>query len=262
MVNPFDQEKVGLIPSLALPQGSDLFQERIAVTRERFRHAAILPESDIISQMTESPDLQARYLKYALGLGLFTIFYNLVEGMVSIFFGAQAEALTLFGFGIDSFIEVLSGIGIVVMVVNIRRRPGVSSSAFERTALRVTGISFFLFCAGLSVTAFYNIFTGHKPTATLPGVIISLVSILIMALLLAGKLRVGRFLRSAPLLADADCTRICIYMSLVLLASSLIYQLSGFALVDSIGAFGLIYYSFREGRESFERARLGTSADD
>jgi hypothetical protein len=43
-------------------------------------------------------------------------------------------------------------------------------------------------------------------------------------------------------------------MSVVLLASSLIYQLTGFGLVDSLGALGLIYYSVREGRESFEKA--------
>lgn len=197
----------------------------------------------------------ARYFRYAVWLGYFTIFYNLLEGLVSIFFGVQDEALTLFGFGVDSFIEVLSGIGIVAMVYRIRRSPETPRSQFEKTALRVTGTSFYLLTAGLAVTAVYNIVVGHVPETTLPGLVISIISIGMMWALVAGKRKVGRALDSAPILADANCTLVCIYMSLVLLASSLIYELTGFGFVDSIGALGLMYFSFTEGREAFEKAK-------
>ena len=196
-----------------------------------------------------------RYYRYALWLGFFTVFYNLLEGLVSIFFGVHDEALTLFGFGIDSFIEVLSGIGIVAMVYRIRRNPDTPRSQFERTALRVTGTSFYLLVVGLAATAIYNLFIGHQPESTLPGLIISLVSIAMMWALVSAKRKVGRALDSAPILADANCTLVCIYMSVVLLAASLIYELTGFGFVDSIGALGLIYFSFNEGRESFEKAK-------
>ena len=195
-----------------------------------------------------------KYWQYALWLALFTIFYNLAEGMVSIYFGVQDEALTLFGFGIDSFIEVLSGVGILVMVTRIRRNPGTPRSQFERTALRITGTSFYLLSVGLGISAVYNIVTGHQPETTLPGLVISLISIAIMWLLVTGKRRVGRALDSSPILADANCTMVCIYMSIVLLASSVIYQLTGFGFVDSLGAIGLIYFSVNEGREAFEKA--------
>ena len=79
--------------------------------------------------------------RVALLLALFTILYNLGEGLVSIYFGAEDEALTLFGFGIDSFIEVLSGIGILAMVVRIQRNREAPRSGFERAALRLTGRS-------------------------------------------------------------------------------------------------------------------------
>lgn len=195
-----------------------------------------------------------RYWTYALWLALFTIFYNLLEGLVSIYFGAQDETLTLFGFGVDSFIEVMSGIGIFAMVLRIRRHPDTPRSQFERTALRVTGTSFYLLAVGLAATALYNLFTAHKPTTTLPGLIISLISIVVMWGLVMGKRKVGRALNSSPILADANCTMVCIYMSLVLLASSLIYQFTGFGFVDSLGALGLIYFSYSEGKESFEKA--------
>ena len=195
-----------------------------------------------------------RYWNYALWLALFTIIYNLGEGLISVFFGISDETLTLFGFGIDSFIEVMSGVGILAMIWRIRQNPGTSRSQFERTALRITGTSFYLLAIGLGATALYNLFTAHKPGTTLPGLVISVISIAVMWALVMGKRKVGGALDSAPILADANCTMVCIYMSAVLLSSSLIYELTGFGFVDSIGALGLIYFSYTEGRESFEKA--------
>ena len=199
-------------------------------------------------------NLQASYWQYALWLALFTVFYNIVEGVVSISFGVNDEALTLFGFGVDSFIEVMSGIGILAMVIRIRQNPDAPRSRFEVTALRVTGTAFYLLAAGLGATAIYNLFTAHKPTTTLPGLIISVISIAVMWALVAGKRKVGRTLNSVPILSDANCTLVCIYMSVILLVSSLVYEVTGFGFVDSIGALGLIYFSVKEGREAFDKA--------
>lgn len=195
-----------------------------------------------------------KYWQYALWLAFFTIFYNFAEGLISTYFGAQDETLTLFGFGIDSFIEVMSGIGILAMVIRIRKNMDTPRSQFEQTALRITGTSFYLLAFGLGATAIYNLFSAHKPATTLPGLIISLISIIIMWALVLGKRKVGRALDSSPILADANCTMVCIYMSIVLLVSSLVYQLTGFGLIDSLGAFGLIYFSLNEGKEAFEKA--------
>lgn len=195
------------------------------------------------------------YWKYALGLAVFTIFYNILEGLVSISFGVNDESLALFGFGVDSFIEVMSGIGILVMVNRIRQNPDTSRTPFEVTALRVTGTAFYILAAGLAASAVFNIITNHKPETTLPGLVISIISIAIMWALVTSKRKVGRTLNSMPILADANCTMVCIYMSVVLLVSSFIYQVTGFGFVDSLGALGLIYFSINEGRESFEKAK-------
>jgi len=125
--------------------------------------------------------------KTAYSLSLFTIFYNLVEGVVSMLLGYADETLTLFGFGVDSFIEVMSGIGIAVMIMRIRQNPKSSKSGF--------------------------------------------------------------------ILSDANCTKVCVYMSVVLLVSSLIYQFTGFIYADVIGAAGLIYFSVAEGKEAFDKAK-------
>ena len=204
---------------------------------------------------TELAKTEKKYWRKALWLAWFTIVYNLAEGIVSVYFAVQDEALTLFGFGIDSFIEFLSGVGIMSMVLRIRRNPDGCRSRFEQAALRVTGTAFFLLAGGLVISAVYNLVKAHRPETTLPGVIISTISIAIMWILVRAKRKVGRALRSAPILADANCTLACIYMSLVLLVSSLVYQVTKFGFADALGAIGLIYFSLHEGKEAFDRAR-------
>ncbi len=198
---------------------------------------------------------EQKLYKRAWLLSLFTIFYNVAEGLVSMFFGYQDETLALFGFGVDSFIEVMSGIGIAVMILRIKQNPESNKSDFEKTALRITGIAFYLLSAGLLAGIIVNLITKHKPETTLWGVIISSLSILVMIWLMYAKKRIGLKLNSEPIVADSNCTKVCVYMSVVLLLSSLIYELTGFAYADVIGAAGLIYFSFAEGKEAFEKAK-------
>jgi divalent metal cation (Fe/Co/Zn/Cd) transporter len=193
--------------------------------------------------------------KNALYLSLFTIFYNIAEGLVSMMLGYKDETLALFGFGVDSFIEVLSGIGIAVMIIRIRQNSGSSKNKFEINALRITGTSFFLLSAGLAAGIISNLITGHRPETTLWGIVISIISILVMGWLMTAKRSAGEKLQSKPIISDSNCTKVCVYMSIVLLVSSLIYELTGFAYADLIGAAGLIYFSVSEGNEAFIKAR-------
>ena len=188
-------------------------------------------------------------------LSLFTIFYNIAEGLVSMILGYADETLSLFGFGADSFIEVMSGIGIAAMILRIKNNPGSPKGSFEKTALKITGTAFYLLSAGLLAGIVINLITRHKPETTLWGVVISLVSIAVMVWLMNAKKRVGKKLNSEPIIADANCTKICVYMSLVLLVSSLVYELTGFVYADAIGAAGLIYLSVSEGKEAFEKVK-------
>ena len=196
-----------------------------------------------------------RLYKQAWNLSLFTIFYNVAEGIVSMIFGYQDETLALFGFGVDSFIEVMSGIGIAIMILRIQRNPHSEKSGFEIKALKITGTAFYLLSSGLLIGIILNIITKHKPETTLWGVIISVVSIAVMVWLMNSKKRVGIKLDSHPIIADSNCTKICVYMSVILLISSLIYELTSFAYADVIGAAGLVYFSLSEGKEAFEKAR-------
>jgi divalent metal cation (Fe/Co/Zn/Cd) transporter len=198
---------------------------------------------------------EQKFYRQAYWLSLFTIFYNIIEGIVSMILGYEDETLSLFGFGADSFIEVMSGVGIAIMILRIKQNPNSSKSIFEKTALKITGTAFYLLSIGLLAGIILNLINNHKPETTRWGVIISLISIIIMVWLMNAKKSIGKKLNSEPIIADANCTKICVYMSLVLLISSLIYELTGFAYADAIGAAGLIYFSITEGKEAFERIR-------
>jgi divalent metal cation (Fe/Co/Zn/Cd) transporter len=202
---------------------------------------------------TQKTDKQLYRLAFALAV--FTIVYNIAEGIFSTYMGFEDESLALFGFGVDSFIEAISGLGIAHMVLRIRQNPESNRDDFERTALRITGFSFYVLVAGLVITSIYNIATGHKPETTFWGVVVSLISIVVMVVLIILKIRVGKQLNSAAILADAECTRVCIYMSVLLLFSSGIYELTNFTYTDSLGTLGLSYFAFKEGKECFDKAK-------
>src|SRR5664280_395312 len=196
-----------------------------------------------------------RLYKLAYQLSLFTIFYNIIEGVISMILGFKDGTLTLFGFGVDSFIEVMSGIGIAIMILRIKQNPDSSKSLLEIKALKITGTAFYLLSAGLFAGIVLNLINHNKPETTLWGIIISLVSIVVMVWLMIAKRNIGKQLNSEPIIADANCTKVCVYMSIVLLLSSLIYEITGFAYADLIGAAGLIYFSVSEGQEAFEKAK-------
>ena len=199
-----------------------------------------------------------KLLKTALFLGIFTVIYNIAEGVISVIFGAGDETLALFGFGVDSFVEVISGIGILHMIFRMTTSKVENRDQFEKTALKITGFSFYLLAAGLVIGAILMIVEDVKPDTTVPGIIISLVSITAMYFLMNAKLKVGRELNSDAIIADANCTKTCFYLSFVLLVSSGLYELFQINYLDILGSLGIAYFAFSEGRESFEKVRSGS----
>ena len=198
---------------------------------------------------------QSRLYQRALAFASFVLIYNVIEGIVSVILGYTDDSLALFGFGVDSFVEVASNLGLIVMIKRIQRNPTSDRSEFEKTALRITGYAFYVLSAGLIIGAIINIIQRHRPESTLWGIIISLISIGIMYYVSHSQIKTGKKLNSAPIIADAKCTLVCVYMSIVLLVSSAVYELTGFGYVDAIGALGLTYFSIKEGREALEKAK-------
>lgn len=201
-----------------------------------------------------------KLIRTAFILSLITIFYNIAEGVISIYFGAGDETLALLGFGVDSFVEVISGIGIAHMIMRMKYSKVQTRDSFEKTALKITGTVFFILAAGLIIGSIMNIINNDKPETTLPGIIIAAVSIATMYWLMTSKLNVGKALNSDAIIADANCTKTCFYLSFILLVSSGLYEVIHIAYFDILGSLGIAYFAFSEGREAFEKVRSGNLA--
>ena len=198
-----------------------------------------------------------KLIRIAFILSLITIFYNIAEGLISIYFGAGDETLALLGFGVDSFVEVISGIGIAHMIFRMKYSKVQTQDEFEKTALKTTGTAFYILTAGLVVGSVLNIINNVKPATTIPGIVIAVISITTMYWMMTSKLKVGRDLKSDAIIADANCTKTCFYLSFILLAASGLYELFHIAYFDILGSLGIAYFAFKEGRESFEKVKSG-----
>lgn len=198
-----------------------------------------------------------KLIQLALILTIITLTYNFAEGLISVFFGISDDTLVLLGFGVDSFVEMISAFGILHMVLRMRKSQAETPDSFEKNALRITGTAFYLLTLGLVVGVAINFYTGDEPGTTVVGIIVSSASILTMWFLMRAKQNVGRKLNSAAIIADANCTKTCFYLSFILLASSLLYEFTGIGWVDNLGSLGIAWFAFTEGREAFEKARKG-----
>ncbi len=198
--------------------------------------------------------MKVKLWQNAMLLAILTIVFNIAEGVVSIWFGVSDDMLTLFGFGLDSFIETVSAIGVAVMITRIRNNPETDKTRFEITALKITGWCFYILAVILAVGSVFNLVQGHKPESTIAGVVISLISIASMLGLIIAKKRLGMALSCPPLIADANCNLVCVYMSVVLLIASGAFALFHFGWIDTVGTAGIIFFSVKEGRESMEKA--------
>lgn len=194
-------------------------------------------------------------IRLAALLAGITVFYNIAEGIVSTWFGAGDETIALFGFGLDSFVEVISGFGIWHMVRRLEKGGSENRDSFEKTALRITGGAFYLLALGMAVTAAVSLVRGHEPVTTIWGIIVSIVSIAAMQVLIHYKVKVGTALNSPAILADAACTRTCLQLSVALLLASAGYALTGIGQFDAVGSLVIAALSIREGREAMGKAK-------
>lgn len=198
-----------------------------------------------------------KLIQTALFLAMATILYNIGEGLVSVTYGISDDSLALLGFGVDSFVEVLSGLGILHLIYRMKKNSTndiTSRDKFERQALKITGVGFYILVVGLVAGSVINWITKTTPETTRVGIIIAVLSILTMYVLMTWKMKVGKQLNSDAIIADANCTKTCFYLSFILLVSSGLYELFGIVWFDIAGSLGIAWFAFSEGREAFEKA--------
>ncbi|CAG8786807.1 14635_t:CDS:2 [Dentiscutata erythropus] len=175
-----------------------------------------------------------KLIKIAIFLSIFTILWNLAEGIVSVFFVASS-CVVLWRF--------------LKKEADFRKEDSTDNLiAIERKATIVIGTLFVILAIGTFADAIYTLMKNGKPDTALAGLIISSISIFFMALLWLSKLLVAKLLNSSTMMSDAKCTLSCIQVTLVILFGSLIYSVwSGGWWVDSASALILGIFFAKEG---------------
>lgn len=204
----------------------------------------------------QTTDLHADHLRRASFLAWFTILYNLLEGFVSIGFGISEGSIALAGFGMDSLIEVSSAF---IVLWRLQSKGNHSPEILlkrERRATFLIGVLFvFLAIFTLSASLIQVLEKSH-PDTTLPGLIISALSLSFMFFLWSAKKKVASALQSQALMKDADCSLACINLSFVLFAGSLLFLIfPTLWWVDSCAAFILAFFIGKEGVQTILETR-------
>ena len=154
---------------------------------------------------------RARLGRRAQLLAAASVSYNAIEAIVAIAAGAAASSIALVGFGLDSLVEMSSGLIILWQF----RHP--IPETRERAALRAIAISFFALAAYVAFESVRGLLTGEGGEASRVGIIIAALSLVIMPALSWAQRRTGRQLGSATVVADSKQTLLCTYLSAVLL---------------------------------------------
>jgi len=184
-------------------------------------------------------------------LAWFTIAWNSVEGLVGISSGVAAGSVALVGFGVDSYVEVLSG-AVVLWRLSKERHGQALSEAAEHRALRIIAATFFALAAGVTAESIRKLVTGEHPSASPAGIALTVVSLVVMPLLARAKRKVGRQLGSHAIQADATETVLCVWLSAIVLVGLLLNAAFGWWWADPVAALGIVYVAAREGREAWK----------
>jgi hypothetical protein len=157
-----------------------------------------------------SPARQDRLTRRVQLLVTATIAYNVMEALVAVTAGTIASSSALLGFGLDSVIEVSSA---AAVAWQFSARDNTRREARERTALRVTAVSFFALAALVSVDSLRSLLGAAHAGHSAVGIALAGLSLLVMPVLSTAQRRAGRQLGSASAVADSKQTLLCTYLS-------------------------------------------------
>lgn len=195
----------------------------------------------------------AEHLGEGRRLEYFTIGWNVIEALVSVWAGVAAGSTALVGFGIDSVIESSSG-----AVLLWRLREGGDHMARERLALKLVGVSFLALAAWVAYESASSLLAREATDVSYPGIVIAALSLVVMPLLARRKRRVATSISSRALESDSRQTSLCAYLSAILLGGLVLNAALGWWWADAVAALAMVPIITQEG----VRALRGEACED
>ncbi|MCF6506093.1 hypothetical protein E9549_01515 [Blastococcus sp. MG754426] len=171
--------------------------------------------------------------------------YNVVEAVIAIAAGLAAGSVALIGFGLDSVVEVSSG-----LIILWQFRHHLPESR-ERQALRLMAVSFFALAAYVTFESVRALATGGDPDASPVGIALAAVSLVVMPFLSWAQRRTGRALGSGAVVADSTQTLLCTYLSAAVLAGLVLNAWLGWSWADPVAGLVIAAVALREAVEAW-----------
>lgn len=194
---------------------------------------------------TPDPSQRVRLGRRARLLAATSVAYNVLEAVVAISAGVVAGSVALVGFGLDSAVEVSSGL---IILWQFRHR---LPETRERQALRMLAVSFLALAAYVSFESVRVLLTGTDPEASPVGIALACASLLVMPFLSWAQRRTGRALGSNAVFADGTQTLLCTYLSAVLLVGLVLNATLGWSWADPVAGLVIAAVAVREGIEAW-----------
>jgi len=203
-------------------------------------------------------------LRRGLGLEIFTLLWNVLEGVVAVAAGTVSGSVALIGFGVDSFVETASAV-VVGWRLRAELRDGSAEAGerFEPVASRIAGAlllalsTYIVIDAGRRLLGF-----GSEARESLLGIALTSVSMVVMPFLGWAKLRTATALQSRALRADAYETIACAWLSLTTLVGLVLNALFGWWWADPLAALCLVPLIVREGLEGLRGGECACGDDE
>ena len=197
-------------------------------------------------------DTRPRLLRRGLRLEYLTVGWNVVEGAIAVAAGLLAGSPALVGFGVDSAVESTSG-AILIWRLRSEITGAVDDEAMElveRRAERLVGVAFLLLAAFVTFEAVRSLISQERPDASPVGIVLTALSIAVMLWLARAKRDTGERLRSRALIADAQQTFACWYLSVAALVGLALNALLDWWWADPLAALAIAFLLVREGIEA------------
>lgn len=199
------------------------------------------------ASLTLTAPERARLGRRAQLLAGASVAYNVIEAIVAVTAGTVAGSLALTGFGLDSVVEVSSGL---IILWQFRHT---TPETQERQALRLMALAFFALAAYVTVESIRSLFLTSSEPATSPvGIGLAIASLIVMPLLSWAQRRTGRALNSSTVVADSTQTLLCTYLSAVLLVGLALNATLGWGWADPVAALIIAAVAAREGVEAWK----------
>jgi divalent metal cation (Fe/Co/Zn/Cd) transporter len=174
-----------------------------------------------------------------------SVAYNVIEAVIAVTAGVLAGSVALVGFGLDSVVEVSSGLIILWQFRHLL------PESRERRALRLIALSFFALAAYVTVESVRALLGGAQPESSPVGIGLALASLMVMPFLSWAQRRTGRQLGSNAVVADGTQTLLCTYLSAVLLVGLVLNTTLGWTWADPLAGLVIAAVALKEGVDAW-----------